>query len=294
MDERKKKFLRRFDGIKDLPSLPAIVARVNQMLDDPATHIDSLCRIIEKDQAIVFKMLRLVNSAFFGLREKVSTTNEAAIVLGFDAIRNIVVSLSAFTTLNNISRKKTLEEFKIEAFWRHSIGVAVLSKYLADKSGTGDPEKCFVAGLLHDMGKLILAYFFTEDFRKVIARAREGSLLYQDAEKLTLPLPHNEFAYYVTQKWHIPSHLSHTIYAHHAVKVGAVSFEDSIIVNTADGIINSYTADFLNSNTQPGKLIYRYFDPQSARRMRLWIESSEQWYPEVKLMINEASTLLME
>lgn len=294
MDEKKKKFLQRFDGIKDLPALPAIVARVNQMLDDPNTHIDLLCRVIETDQAIVFKMLRLVNSAFFGLRETVSTTNEAAIVLGFDAIRNIVVSLSAFTALNNLSRQNALEEFKLEAFWRHSIGVAVLSKYLADKSGAGNPEKCFVAGLLHDMGKLILACFFTDDFRKVIAAARENSLLYQDAEKMILPLQHSELAYYVTRKWNIPAHLSHAIYAHHGVKIGAAGFEDSIIVNTADGIINSYTADFLNNNTKPGKLIYRYFDPWSAKRMRLWIESSAKWFPGVKLLIDEARTLLME
>ena len=294
MDKKKEKFLKQFGSIKDLPSLPVIVAKVNQMLDDPYTTIDSLSNVIEKDQAIVFKMLRLVNSAFFGFREKIASTSEAAIILGFDAIRNIVISLSTFKTLNRIASQRSCDIFKAESFWNHSVGVAVLSKYLADKSRIGDPEKCFVAGLLHDMGKLIMAYYFIDDFKKILDLSKKEEILYREAEEKTFPASHHETGYFIAKKWNLPSHLSSTIYSHHSIQVGASTYEDSLIVNTADGIINSYTVDFLNNNTRPGKLVYQYFDKNTQKRMKLWIESSAKWFPEVNELIGDARKLFQE
>jgi HD-like signal output (HDOD) protein len=137
MKVEKKNFLKRLKHIQDIPSLPVIVMKVNKMLDDYNTTNDSLSSVIEKDQAIVFKMLLLVNSAFFGLREKVSSVKEASVILGFDAIRNIIISLSVFETLSRLSQKKSNELFNIDDFWKHSIAVAVLSKHLSEKLGTG-------------------------------------------------------------------------------------------------------------------------------------------------------------
>jgi len=294
VENKKADFLKRFDNIKDLPSLPAIVMKVNQMLDDPYTTIDTLSAVIEKDQAIVSKMLVLVNSAFFGLREEVSSVKEAAIVLGFDAIRNIIVSLSTFKTLNNIAKDKLCDQFKMEAFWQHSIGVAVLSKYLSDRSKTGDPEKCFVSGLLHDMGKLLTAYYFVDEFKKVCELARTENLIYRDAERKAVPAFHYEIGYFLAKKWKLPIPLANTIYSHHGIQAGSSTFEENIIVNTADGIINSYIPDFLNNNKSPGKIIGRYFEPSAHKKMRLWIESSSKWFPEVKIMIHDASKFFME
>lgn len=279
--------------IRDLPSLPAIVMKVNQMLDDPYTTIDSLSKVIEKDQAIVVKMLVLVNSPFFGLREEISSVKEAAIVLGFDAIRNIIVSLSTFKALNNITKDQCCDQFKIEAFWKHSIGVAVLSKHLSDRSNNADPEKCFVGGLLHDMGKLLTAYYFMDEFKRVYELARTEKLIYRDAERAVIPVFHNEIGYFLAKKWKLPTHLTNTIYAHHGIKVGSSTFEEDIIVNTADGIINSYIPDFLNNNTSPGKIIGRYFEPSAHKKMRLWIESSSKWFPEVKIIIHDACNFFL-
>lgn len=115
-----------------MPSLPSIVTKVNETLNDPNTTNDSLAIVIEKDQVIVFKMLQLVNSTFFGLREKLSTANEAVIILGFDAIRNIVLLLSTFNILDELFEKKSNTHFNVDCFWRYSIGVAVISRYLAE------------------------------------------------------------------------------------------------------------------------------------------------------------------
>ena len=288
MNKTKAVFLKRFGEIRDLPSLPSIVTKVNEMLNDPNTTNDSLSRVIEKDQAIVFKMLQLVNSTFFGLREKISTTNEAAIILGLDAIRNIVLSLSTFNFLNHLFEQKSNKHFKVDRFWRHSIGVAVLSRYLAEQTNIGDPEKCFVCGLLHDMGKLMLAHYFPDDLFRVIEYARQNNMMYLKAEKKILPACHPEIGYFFVKKWKLPPHLANTIYSHHAIQPGATFFNESIIVNTADGIINSYYVDFLNNNISPGNIRHAYFNIHARKQLNVWIETAPKWFPTVELLINDA------
>jgi len=294
MDDEKKKFIKKLKNIQDIPSLPAIVMKVNQMLDDRNSTTDSLARVIEKDQAIVSKMLLLVNSAFFGLREKVSSVKEASIILGFDAIRNIIISLSTFETLSKLSKRKSNELFNIDDFWKHSIAVAVLSKYISKKIDSGDPEKCFVNGLLHDVGKLILAYYFKNEFKAVIITARKEDLIYIAAEKKTLPVDHCDVGYFITKKWGLPDLLTNTIYNHHKIRVGCPAWDDSIIVNAADGYANSFIHDTLNQTTSSGRIIYEYFDPNSKKRMKLLMESSEKWFPDALQLITDAQSFFFK
>ena len=294
MDKTVKVFLKPFEDIKEIPPLPAIIVKINQMMDNQDTDIDSLCRVIEKDQAVVFKMLLLVNSVFFGFREKISSVNEAAIILGLDAIRNITISLSAFNTLDKLAKQKSNTAFSLEDFWNHSLGVAVLSRYLSEKTRMGNPEKCFVSGLLHDMGKLILACYFPDKFTKIIRLSEKGQILYRHAEEKIIPAGHHEIGYTISKRWHLPDHISDTLHCHHRIPPGSKALEQCIVINTADGIINSFTCDSINNNVQPGQIDYRYFEPCSINKMQSWIDSSMDWFSEVNRMIREAKILLLE
>ena len=140
-----KNILKSLDQIEDLPTLPAVAMEVNKMLLDEDITISQLSGAIEKDQAMVSKILKLVNSAFFGLRGKISNISHAVVVLGFNTIRNVVVSISI---INAFSIKEGLDGFDIAEFWKHSVAVAVTSKYLAEKAGIHSADNCFVAGLL--------------------------------------------------------------------------------------------------------------------------------------------------
>jgi putative nucleotidyltransferase with HDIG domain len=290
MKDDKKNFIKKLKNIQGIPSLPAIVMKVNHMLDDYNTTNDILSKVIEKDQAIVFKMLLLVNSAFFGLREKVSSVKDASVILGFDAIRNIIISLSVFETLSKLSQEKSNELFSVDDFWKHSIAVAVLSKYLSEKLGIGDPEKCFVNGLLHDTGKLILAYYFKDEFKVLMTKAREEKLIFIAAEKKTLPVNHCEIGYIIGKKWGLPDVISNTIYHHHRIRAGCPAWDESIIVNSADGYANSLIQDSLNRTTSSGRIIYEYFDPNSKKRMKRLLESSQQWFSGILKLINDANS----
>ena len=199
-----------------------------------------------------------------------------------------MLSLSTFNLLNHLAGQASHDHFKVDRFWRHSIGVAVLSRYISGKAMIADPEKCFVCGLLHDMGKLILAHYFPDDFIQVIEHARQDDLIYLNAEKQILPASHSEVGYFIVKKWGIPAHLANTIYSHHAVQPGATFSNESIVINAADGIINSYYADFLNNNRSPGNIKHAYFDFYAKKRLNVWIETVPKWFPKVELLINDA------
>ncbi|MBE9571600.1 MAG: HDOD domain-containing protein, partial [Proteobacteria bacterium] len=146
-------FFKKLDSIPDIPTLPSIVITVNKMLQDYDTSIKNLSKAIEKDQSMVTKILRLVNSTFYGFRSRIKNIPHAIIVLGFNTIRNAVVSVSVIKTF---SEKDICEGVEIEEFWKHSVAVAVTSRYLAEQTRLDSPEDCFVSGLLHDIGKLVL------------------------------------------------------------------------------------------------------------------------------------------
>ena len=123
MDEQQ--ILKKLDRIKDIPTLPTIVFELNKHLRDPNTSIKTVCDTIEKDQAIALKILKLVNSAFYGFKSKISDLRNAVVLLGYNAVRNAIVSLSV---INSFPKRVSLMDFDISLFWKHSLAVAVTHK----------------------------------------------------------------------------------------------------------------------------------------------------------------------
>jgi HD-like signal output (HDOD) protein len=162
MDEQT--LLKKIDTIKEIPTLPSIVFELNKYLQNPETSIKKVSETIEKDQAMALKILRLVNSAFYGFQSKISNVQNAVVLLGYNAVRNSVVSLSVIKSFSSVL---ALEGFDIKDFWRHSLAVAVTGKSLALLSRSESSDNCFAAGLLHDIGKIILAQYFQDLFEKV-------------------------------------------------------------------------------------------------------------------------------
>jgi len=145
-----KTFLKGLDSVADLPTLPNIVLKVNNLLKDHDSSIKELGKTIETDQAMVSKILRLVNSTFYGFRSKIRNIPHAIIILGFNNIRNALVSVSIIKTF---SGKKGFEGFDITEFWRHSVAVAVISKYLSEETRLDSPDDCFVAAFYMISGR---------------------------------------------------------------------------------------------------------------------------------------------
>jgi putative nucleotidyltransferase with HDIG domain len=280
-----REILEKLDQIEDLPTLPAIAMEVNEMLRDYNTSVKELSQTIQKDQALVPRILKLVNSAFFGFPSKISDISRAVVVLGFNSVRNVIISVSI---IDAFSEKNASDDFDIKAFWSHSVAVAMTSKYLAGDTRLLAPEDAFTGGLLHDIGKVVLALYFQERFGKVWASARENKLSFYDAEKREIPITHVQIGAHLAKKWQLPQGLVDTIRYHHEVNKNASDLNMLMTVHVADIIVNSHISD---SESEPDlSAIY----PDAASLMKPQLETVSDWFPEVSEEIQSACEFFLE
>ena len=197
----------------DLPALPQIANRVISLTEDPKTTSDDLSRLICQDQVLTSKVLRLVNSAYYGLHRKVPTISEAVTVLGMKTLRTLVLGVSVHKTLVSLKGKRAINP---ESIWRHSYACAVSSRLIALKTGICQEEYAFIAGLLHDIGKIVFNYFLPEEFAEAVkySLAKESSMY--EAETEIFKINHADIGRLVAEKWNLPDVLVEPIGSHHA------------------------------------------------------------------------------
>ncbi len=232
--------LDRLNRIKDVPTLPLIVFELNKLLQDPDTSIANISQAIERDQAMSLKILRLVNSAFYGFKTKISDIRNAVVMLGFNAVRNAIVSLSV---IEAFSKKAPLKDFDITDFWRHSLAVAVTSKSISAKSRVNSPDNCFVGGLLHDVGKVILAQYFPDLFASLWSTVQGDCCDFYTAERKVHSTNHAMIGAHLATKWQLPQGLIDAIGFHHDYQSGCQNADFTLVIYLANIIVNSYDED---------------------------------------------------
>jgi putative nucleotidyltransferase with HDIG domain len=278
-------FLNKLDRIRDIPTLPTVAIKVNQMLQYNDTSIRDLSKTIEKDQAIVSKLLRLVNSAFYGFQARINTISHAVTVLGFNTVRNAVVSVSI---IEAFSGKGGAEDFDMKDFWKHSIAVAVTGRNLAEDTRLATPDEAFVAGILHDVGKVVLAQYFKDLFNQVWTSIQNNGLSFYEAEKKVLPANHAQIGGHLAKKWHLPVSLIEAVTYHHAVRKSAINPELLMLVHVADFIVNHYK---IGSHGEPD---LSGMHPEASKRMAAQLEAVSDWFPEVATEIDAACQFFLE
>ncbi len=277
--------LKKIDRIEDIPTLPTIVFELNKYLQDPDTSIKTVCETIEKDQAIALKILKLVNSAFYGFKNKISDLRNAIVLLGYNSVRNAIVSLSI---INTFSKRVALMDFDISQFWKHSLAVAVTSKNIAQLSKKESPDNCFVGGLLHDTGKVILAQYFPELFEKVWITLQNEHLSFYEAEQKELPIDHTKIGAHLASKWQLPVGLVEAIRWHHEFKPESKSANFVQNVYLANIIVNSYDED------QELRLDLSKIHPNVVKFIMDMMEDVGDWYSGLSGEIEAAYGFFLE
>ena len=199
------------ETIRELPTLPLVANKINAILHDPKSSVSDLSEIIEKDQSITAKMLKLVNSAHYGLPQKINNINQAIAMLGYRNISYIVMTLSVFDALKNMKKRS----FDRRRFWVHSIAVGLLSMKLAKECNFLLVDDIFTAGLLHDLGKVFLDGFMHEEFEAIIQRAETEGIAYIDAEHELFDVDHAMIGEWMARTWRLPLHVIAGIKHHH-------------------------------------------------------------------------------
>jgi putative nucleotidyltransferase with HDIG domain len=206
-------FLKKIAGIKKIPTLPEVMQEVLSTVASRDSSASDLATILARDQAMCARVLKMSNSAFYAQNRKISSIDDAVVVLGFDAIVQLMLATTVFTTLSSIKLGSNLS---MHGLWKHSMATAVTSKMIAKKTGRhGEGNLAYTAGLLHDIGKLVLANYFTDEYAPVFEKLESEDLFLYEAEEMILGFTHCEIAGWLLGQWNFPEGLINVIISHH-------------------------------------------------------------------------------
>lgn len=196
--------------VASLPALPPLVAELLASFQHDDVDVATLARRIAADQGLLVRTLRIANSPFYGLAGQVVSIDDAILVLGFRTVRALVLGAGIVGAF----RHQACAGFRPEMFWRHSVAVAVAARALA-RVQRSNPESAFTAGLLHDIGRYVLALCFPEPFQQVLLWQRTHDCPHLEAERSVLGMDHTQVGAVLAQVWNLPEALVQGIRLHH-------------------------------------------------------------------------------
>jgi putative nucleotidyltransferase with HDIG domain len=203
------------EHIREMPSLPTTVAKVLEVCNNPQTSPADLNHVISLDPVLVGRVLKLINSAYYGLGQQVTNLVRAIIMLGINTVKNLALSTAV---MGNLSAKKDFQGLNMEGFWRHSLCVGVAAKLLARRRGIDakQVEEYFTAGLLHDIGKIPLNAVLSKEYMLTVSTADRERISLFRAEEKTLGMNHCMAGAMIVRAWKLEGPVGETILHHHA------------------------------------------------------------------------------
>jgi len=222
--------------VTELPRLPQAVTEVMLLLRHEQLSVQRCIALIERDQALAARTLRLANSAFYGVPGRVGSIGDAVRLLGLRTISGVLTAAA----LHHAIAVDACPEFDFERYWRHAIGVALATRALATIAG-GDADEAFLAGLMHDIGQLVLAAYLPEQAGRALAMARACDLPAEQAETAVLGIAHARIGALVAAHWRLPSTITEAIASHHAPGRLAESQVPCLagLIQVADAIVHA-------------------------------------------------------
>jgi putative nucleotidyltransferase with HDIG domain len=219
--------------VDELPAPPVSLAAVIAACDDPDVTVGQLAQRILQDQNLTASILKLANSAFYGLSRRITTVTEAIGLLGFSTIKSLAISSHTYRLLNRPLDGYAMAQGEI---WRHSAAVAMTARMLAVEVRLAPVEEAFIAGLLHDVGKVVLSSHLERAFTSVVGRSQERHMPFVDAEREVLGFDHAELGAMVTQRWNFPPELVEAIRFHHTPAEAVLRPRLCHVVHLADAV----------------------------------------------------------
>jgi len=205
------KIRRKIEEVKDLPTLPTVASEILALAQSPKTNASDVGSMIEMDQALMTKVLKLVNSSFYGFPGKIKSIQHAVVIIGFNKVKNVVVTASVF----DMSKGRQSNQLNLTQFWEHSLGTAIAAKVIAPTiSNALQPDDAFVGGLIHGLGKLILDQFLSEEYEQVLKIVKEKDCLLTEAEREHMGFTYSTVGSWLSEKWKLPAALQACIRFH--------------------------------------------------------------------------------
>ena len=198
--------------VRQLPTLPTVYIRVVELMRDPRTSVDDLAKVVVNDQVIGVKLLQVLNSSFYGLRQRITTLPRAITIIGFRGLRDLILTLSALRVVRPWSAGRSFDD---RTFWSHAVGCAACARVVAASSGAADPEQAFTAALLHDLGKLALYWFMRDEFVAAAWKAQDANQPLHEVETREFEFNHADVGNLLATRWKLPDEVTEPISFHH-------------------------------------------------------------------------------
>lgn len=203
--------LKKIQDVTILPPIPRVLQEITQLFSDPSISARKIEMLIEKDPSLTVKVLSVANSPLFGLRRSVTNIGSAVLILGYQEIKSIVTSIKMAAAL----KMKSDKYFDPDIFLNHSLITGILTQRMSKDLGFNFNGDGFTAGMLHDMGIVILHEHFPQEFSQIAEYAAQNKVPFLQAEYNTLGLSHQEIGEFLADKWSLPAVLSDVLQFHH-------------------------------------------------------------------------------
>lgn len=214
LDDRTRDLIQRrvLKRVKDIPSLPQFVIETLNKLDDPKSSATDVAQRLSKDEGLVVRVLRLANSAYYGLSRRITGVGEAISFLGFKTVKSIVLAASVYKFMDSAFTGYSLDRGDL---WKHSQSVAATARYLSEKIKVGDPEEAYIGGLMHDLGKIVLNDYVRFGYSIILRLVEEDKVPFCEAERQVLGFDHAQVGGLVMEQWNLPEAYSYITTYHH-------------------------------------------------------------------------------
>ena len=237
MSEHYLKIIQNYIG--KMPSLSTTVTKVMEVCDQPTVSPNDLNKIISLDPVLAANVLKLINSAYYALPNHISSLTRAIIILGLNTVKNLALSTAVIGQMKNSQQ----DSLSMDEFWHHSIAVGVTAKVIATELNipSKQREEYFLAGLLHDLGKIPIAHCFSDEYAQCLTHVEKEKISLSEAESRVFGFNHQQCGYVIASNWQLPQSIMMVIKNHHQKK--CTTDEHALLVSTV-ALANIYANVF--------------------------------------------------
>ncbi|BDQ35624.1 HDOD domain-containing protein [Pseudodesulfovibrio portus] len=261
--------------VKDLPTLPQVLEKVTAMVQDPEASTEGIAKVISTDQVLSAKVLKMVNSPIYGFPGRISSIQHALVLLGFNVVRGIIISTSVFDMMVQA----------MKGLWEHSLGCATACNIIARRAGFEDPEEYAVAGLLHDLGKVVTAVQLPDLHQTILDTVKAKDMTYFQAEKDVMGFGHDRINAWLARHWGLPPNIRESMARHHAPQLAEFYKPMSCVVHIADYLARLF--EFGNSGDDQTS----YLRPEALIELKFKMTDLDKVMDEMADQLIEVSDL---
>jgi putative nucleotidyltransferase with HDIG domain len=212
------------EQIDTLPTIPSVLKKLLKVIENPKISLAEVGSFIQSDPVLTSRVLKMVNSPIYGFPGRISAIQQALILLGLNVVRGLLLGVSVFEVMQK----------SMVGLWDHSLGCAIAARIIAKKKNIPEPEEISIAGLLHDIGKVVMILRYKEEYAKVVKEAETKDLLIVEAEKKIFEITHADSGAWIARKWNFPQSLVEIIEYHHKPNLAKSLPVQAAIVHLAD------------------------------------------------------------